>query len=60
MVNWVCEYYDVISVIFDLGKETCNGLQFFMYSLDVALYQVSFPRTNAGDGAHGIQVNRKM
>ena len=29
MVNSACEYYDVISAIFDLGKETCNALPFF-------------------------------
>ena len=29
MVNSACEYYDVISAIFDLGKETCNILTFF-------------------------------
>ena len=29
MVNSACEYYDVISAIFDLGKETCNSLPFF-------------------------------
>ena len=29
MVNSACEYYDVISAIFDLGKETCNALSFF-------------------------------
>ena len=60
MVNSACEYYDVINAIFDLGKETCNALPFFMHSLDVALYQVSFQRENAGRGTHGIKVNRKM
>ena len=29
MVNSACEYYDVISAIFDLGKETCTTLTFF-------------------------------
>ena len=29
MVNSPCEYYDVISAIFDLRKETCNALPFF-------------------------------
>ena len=29
MVKSACEYYDVISAIFDLGKETCNALSFF-------------------------------
>ena len=29
MVNSACEYYDVISAIFDLGTETCNALSFF-------------------------------
>ena len=29
MVNSACEYYDVISAIFDLGKKTCNALPFF-------------------------------
>ena len=29
MVNSACEYYDVISAIFDLGTETCNALPFF-------------------------------
>ena len=28
--NSACEYYDVISAIFDLGKETCNALAFFL------------------------------
>ena len=60
MVNWVCEYYDVISAIFDLDKETCNALPFFMHSLDVTLYQVFFQRENAGRGTHGIKVNRRM
>ena len=62
MVNSACEYYDVISAIFDLGKETCNALQFFIYSLDVTnfMYQVSFQRANAGRETHGIKVNRKM
>ena len=60
IVNTACEYYDVISATFDLSKETCNTLQFFMDSLDVTLYQVSFQRANAGRGTHGIKVNRKM
>ena len=29
MVNSACEYYNVISAIFDLGKETFNILTFF-------------------------------
>ena len=58
MVNSACEYY-VISAIFDLDKETHNALPFFMNSLDVTLYQVSFQRANAGHGMHGIKVNRK-
>ena len=29
MVNTACEYYDVISTLFDLGKETCNAFPFF-------------------------------
>ena len=29
MVNSACEYYDAISAIFELVKETCNGLPFF-------------------------------
>ena len=29
MVNSACEYYDVISAIFDLGEELCNTLPFF-------------------------------
>ena len=28
--NSACEYYDVISAIFDLGKETRNALAFFL------------------------------
>ena len=60
IVNSACEYHDVISATFDLGKETCNNLQFFMHSLDVTLYQASFQRANAGRGTHGIKVNRKM
>ena len=59
MVNSACEYY-VISAIFDLDKETHNALPFFMNSLDVTLYQVSFQRANAEHGMHGIKVNRKM
>ena len=60
MINSACEYYDVISAIFDLGKETCNAVPFFMHSLDVTPYQVSFQRANAGYGTHGVKVNRKM
>ena len=29
MVNSTCEFYDIISAIFDLGKETCTFLPFF-------------------------------
>ena len=29
MVNSACKYHDVISAIFDLGKETCSALPFF-------------------------------
>ena len=60
MVNSACEYYDVISTIFDFSKETCNALPFFTHSLDLTLYQVSFQRANAGRGTHDIKVNRKM
>ena len=60
MINSACEYNDVISAIFDLGKETCNAVPFFMHSLDVTPYQVSFQRANAGLGTYGVKVNRKM
>ena len=45
MVTSACEYY-VTSAIFDLGKDTCDALPFFIHSLDVTLYQVSFQRAN--------------
>ena len=60
MVNSACEYYDVNSAIFDLGKEKCNAVPFFMHLMDVKLYQVSFQGANSGRGTHGIKVNRNM
>ena len=41
-MNAACGHYDVISVIFGLGKETCNALPFFIHSLDVTLHQFFF------------------
>ena len=54
MVKSACEYYDVISAIFDLGKETCNALPFFyaFTGTDTASSSFSKGKSWAKDAGH--------
>ena len=54
MVNSSCEYYDDISAIFDLGKETCNVVPIFhtFTGCDTASSFLSKDKCRAWDAWH--------